>query len=92
MMSNIKKKCLSWELVFLILVLGLHCLIFEDGLGGNDGWGHFANLESIIEDRDLDLGNNMYGWNGNGTKYCEKTERWVTGYPLGMTLLDAPFF
>jgi|GEM_PF-2058149 len=92
MMSNIKKKCLSWELVFLILVLGLHCLIFEDGLGGNDGWGHFANLESIIEDRDLDLGNNMYGWNGNGTKYCEKTERWVTGYPLGMTLLDAPFY
>ena len=89
-MSN--KKHLSWELVFLIFVLGLHCFIFEDGLGGNDGWGHFANLESVIEDKDLDLGNNMYGWQGNGTQYCEKTGRWVTGYPLGMTVLDAPFY
>ncbi len=90
--QHIGKNFLSWELVFLIFVLGLHCFIFEDGLGGNDGWGHFANLESIIEDRDLDLGNNMYGWDGNGTQYCEKTGRWVTGYPLGMTFLDTPFY
>ena len=86
------RKRISWELVFLIFVLGLHCFIFEDGLGGNDGWGAFANLESVVEDKDLNLGNNMYGWNGNGTQYCEKTGRWVTGYPLGMTLLDAPFY
>ncbi|NOZ19653.1 MAG: hypothetical protein GXP25_01050 [Planctomycetes bacterium] len=79
----------------LILIVGLHCVIFEGGVGGADGWSYFANLQSFVDDCDLDLTNNrltfpegyvvkpyMEGYNG----------RYVTHEPLGATFFQAPFY
>ena len=46
--------------ILLVLALaGFHMLVWERGLAG-DGWGYYSTLESIVEDRDLDLTNNRY--------------------------------
>ena len=94
------------DLLALILVVLLHCLLFESGLGGSDGWGYFANVESLVEDRDLDLANNLSpkgkeGAEGavgtsegrlGGMPHPTKPGRVVNSYPLVKAFLDMPFY
>jgi hypothetical protein len=81
----------AWRHLLLVLALaGLHMLVWERGLAG-DGWGYFSTLESVIEDRDLDLTNNRYAVI-NGLSYNAKVQRWVAQYPPGLALFDAPFY
>ncbi len=81
----------QWRHLLLVLVLaGLHMLVWERGLAG-DGWGYFSTLESVIEDRDLDLTNNRYAVI-NGLSYNANVQRWVAQYPPGLALFDAPFY
>ena len=82
--------------VLIAVPILFHCIVFEAGVGGADGWSYFGNLESLVLDGDLDLTNNRkefpkeyiaapYMW-------CEKTKRWVTHEPVGPALIDAPFY
>jgi hypothetical protein len=78
------------HLLLVLALAGFHMLVWERGLAG-DGWGYFSNMESMIEDRDLDLTNNRYAVT-NGISYHEKTQKWVAHYPPGLALFDAPFY
>ena len=94
------------DLAALALIVLLHCALFESGLGGSDGWGYFANVESLVEDHDLDLANNLSprgkeGVQGEvgtaegrlgGMPHPRIPGRVVNSYPLGKAVLDAPFY
>ncbi len=86
---------LFWALVVALPIL-LHCFVFEAGVGGADGWSYFANVESLVLDRDLDLTNNRLPFPPNYPAdpymWIEETGRWVTHEPLGAALLDAPAY
>lgn len=86
-MNSLKSAiCISVVLLFI----ALHMVVFEQGMGG-DGWGYYAILESAVIDHDLNLDNNIYG-TYNGFKKDPVSGRWITQYPPGMALMDAPFF
>ncbi len=92
--------------LLLALLVLLHCALFESGLGGSDGWGYFANVESLLEDHDLDLADNLSprGRQGilgevgtsdgrlGGMPHPDRPGRVVNSYPLGKVVLDAPFY
>jgi hypothetical protein len=94
------------DLAVLALIVLLHCALFESGLGGSDGWGYFANVESLVEDHDLDLANNLSprgkaGAQGEvgtfegrlgGMPHPGIPGRVVNSYPLGKAVLDVPFY
>jgi hypothetical protein len=64
-------------------------LVFDRGLGG-DGWASFAALESLLDDGDLFLENNLRGVD-NGIVPAASGHR-VMQYPPGILLLDLPSF
>lgn len=84
---NAKTPCLIG--IVLLLIAG-HIILFEQGLGG-DGWGYYAICESLLLDGDLNLNNNIYGVLNGFTK-DPKTDRYITQYPPGLALMNAPFF
>jgi len=86
-MNGLKSFACIATVLFLV---ALHMAAFEQGMGG-DGWGYYAILESAVIDHDLNLDNNIYG-TYNGFKKDSETGRWITQYPPGMALMDAPFF
>ena len=73
-----------------------HCIVFEAGVGGADGWSYFGNLESLVLDGDLDLTNNRRqfpkAYVAQPYMWCEETGRWVTHEPVGPAVIDAPFY
>jgi hypothetical protein len=76
-------------LLAVLLLAALHMLVFDRGLGG-DGWASFAALESLVDDGDLYLENNLRGVD-NGIVPTPSGHR-VMQYPPGILLLDlAPF-
>ncbi|MEA2692503.1 MAG: hypothetical protein QOJ16_1890 [Acidobacteriota bacterium] len=64
-------------------------LAFDRGLGG-DGWASFAALESLVDDGDLHLENNLRGVR-NGI-VPTPSGHLVMQYPPGILLLDLPPF
>src|SRR5947209_3680963 len=76
-------------LAVLLLLAGLHMLVFDRGLGG-DGWASFAALESLVDDGDLYLENNLRGVD-NGIVSTPSGHR-IMQYPPGILLLDLPPF
>ncbi|HTQ79216.1 MAG TPA: hypothetical protein VMM92_04410 [Thermoanaerobaculia bacterium] len=64
-------------------------LLFDRGLGG-DGWASFAALESLVEDADLHLENNLRGVD-NGI-VPTPSGHLTLQYPPGILLLDLPPF
>ena len=77
-----------WVLLVLALA-GLHMAVFDRGLGG-DGWAPFAALESIADDGDLALENNVRGaLNG---LVPTPSGHLAMQYPPGILVLDAPPF
>ena len=78
------------HILLVLAIAGFHMLVWERGLAG-DGWGYFSTLESIVEDRDLDLTNNRYSVT-NGLSYNAEVQRWVAQYPPGLAFFDAPFY
>lgn len=83
------------KMVLIVAVLGLHCLLFEAGVGGADGWSYFANLQSLVDDHDLDLTNNRLTFPPDyvAQPYMEGLNgRWVTHEPLGATFFQVPFY
>jgi hypothetical protein len=64
-------------------------LTFDRGLGG-DGWASFAALESLVDDGDLHLENNLRGIM-NGI-VPTPSGHLVMQYPPGILLLDLPPF
>lgn len=78
------------------LAVLFHCFVFEAGVGGADGWSYFANLESLVLDRDLDLTNNRIqfpeSYPARPYMWSPQTRRWVTHEPLGPALVDFPFY
>jgi hypothetical protein len=81
---------IPWEPTVIVIVVSLCLATLADPIYG-DGWGYYANLESIIDDRDLELGNNRHG-NVNGIHYYEKSARWACVFPFGTAWLQVPFF
>src|SRR4051812_11874644 len=79
----------SLRLAAVLLLTALHMLVFDRGLGG-DGWASFAALESLIDDGDLYLENNLRGVD-NGIVPTASGHR-VMQYPPGILLLDLPPF
>jgi len=83
-------------ILLLCGVMGIHVLVFEAGVGGADGWSYLANVESLVEDGDLDLTNNRLtfppDFPARPYMYSEETGRWVTHEPLGTTFFQAPFY
>lgn len=73
----------------VLLLAALHMLVFDRGLGG-DGWASFAALESLVDDGDLHLENNLRGVD-NGIVPTPSGHR-VMQYPPGILLLDLPTF
>jgi hypothetical protein len=81
---------IPWEPT-VIAIAGLLCLAaLADPIYG-DGWGYYANLESMIDDGDLKLINNRHG-TANGIHYYKKSARWACVFPFGTAWLQAPFF
>jgi hypothetical protein len=81
------RRC-PWILLVLVLA-GLHMAVFNRGLGG-DGWAPFAALESLADDGDLALENNVRGpLNG---LVPTPAGHLAMQYPPGILILDAlPF-
>ncbi|MEW6357602.1 MAG: glycosyltransferase family 39 protein [Planctomycetota bacterium] len=79
----------------LVLIVGLHCILFEGGVGGADGWSYFANLQSLVDDYDLDLTNNRFTF---PREYAAQpymkghNDRYVTHEPIGATFFQVPFY
>jgi hypothetical protein len=73
----------------VLLLVALHMLIFDRGLGG-DGWASFAALESLVDDGDLYLENNLRGVD-NGIVPTASGHR-VMQYPPGILPFDLPPF
>ncbi|MDX9702883.1 MAG: glycosyltransferase family 39 protein [Candidatus Auribacterota bacterium] len=80
----------SYLIIAVLTVIAVHMLLFEQGLGG-DGWGYYATCESVLIDGDLNLDNNIYGVY-NGFTQDPQTGRYITQYPPGLALMNAPFF
>lgn len=81
----------AWRHILLVLALaGLHMFVWERGLAG-DGWGYFSSLQSMVEDRDLDVTNNRYEVT-NGLTFDARNQRWISVYPPGLAIFDAPFY
>jgi hypothetical protein len=74
-----------WPLVTVLAVAALHVLVFDRGLGG-DGWASFAALESVVDDGDLWLENNLRGV-ANGIVRGANGHL-VMQYPPGIVALD----
>ncbi len=77
----------SRRLAAVLLLAALHMLAFDRGLGG-DGWASFAALESLVDDFDLHLENNLRGV-VNGIVPAPGGHL-VMQYPPGILLLDLP--
>jgi len=78
-----------WPLAAVLVVAAMHMLLFDRGLGG-DGWASFAAVESVVDDGDLWLENNLRGVD-NGIVQGANGHR-VMQYPPGIVALDmAPF-
>lgn len=78
------------SLTAVLLLAGLHMLVFDRGLGG-DGWAGFALLESVTDDGDLWLEDDHRGVM-NGLVPGDQGHL-VSQYPPGILALDAgPFF
>jgi hypothetical protein len=90
----------SLPLCFLWILVYFNGIFFLSGLGGNDGWGHYANLESLLEDQDVDLKNNIHARDAKGHalgvstkgKWAERHGGAVTYYLWGHSLFYAPPF
>jgi hypothetical protein len=82
-------RLFSRRLAAVLLLAALHMLAFDRGLGG-DGWASFAALESIVDDSDLHLENNLRGVT-NGIVPIPSGHL-VMQYPPGILLLDLPPF
>ncbi len=79
-----------WPLAAVLATAALHMLVFDRGLGG-DGWASFAAVESVVDDGDLWLENNLRGVD-NGIVQGANGHR-VMQYPPGIVALDlAPFW
>jgi len=78
-----------WPLALVLALAALHMLVFDRGLGG-DGWASFAALESVVDDGDLWLENNLRGV-ANGV-VRGGSGNLVMQYPPGILALDlVPF-
>src|SRR5947199_4190757 len=80
---------LSLPCAAVLLLAAFHMLAFDRGLGG-DGWASFAALESLVNDFDLHLENNLRGIM-NGI-VPTPSGHLVMQYPPGILLLDLPPF
>ena len=78
------------HLLLVLALAALHMLVWERGLAG-DGWGYLSTLESMVEDRDVDLTNNRYAVT-NGIGFHEPTQRWLAQYPPGLAIFDSPLY
>ncbi len=82
-------RLFSRRLAAVLLLAALHMLAFDRGLGG-DGWASFAALESLVDDSDLHLENNLRGVT-NGI-VPTPSGHLAMQYPPGILLLDLPPF
>jgi hypothetical protein len=78
-----------WPLAVVLALAGLHMLVFDRGLGG-DGWASFAALESVVDDGDLWLENNLRGVSNGIVQGA--SGHLVMQYPPGIVALDLPPF
>jgi len=100
------KTILSKEVLILVGLVGLHLFIFENGVGGRDGWNNFADTASLVEDFDFDISNNRIALpedydaapdspveaTGLVEGEAAKEPRPDTYRPPGASILDAPFY
>jgi len=83
------------KILLLVIILALHMFVFEAGVGGADGWSYFANLQSLVDDFDLDLANNRLTFPEGYVvePYMkEPNGRYATHEPLGATFFQIPFY
>jgi hypothetical protein len=89
-MARLRALLTSRSLAIVLLLVSIHMLVFDRGLGG-DGWAGFATLESLADDGDPwvedDHRGVMNGLVGGISGHL------VMQYPPGVLALDAlPFF
>src|SRR6478672_509548 len=78
-----------WPLAAVLAIAALHMLVFDRGLGG-DGWASFAAVQSVVDDGDLWLEDDLRGVD-NGIVRGANGHR-VMQYPPGIVALDVlPF-
>ncbi|HEY8022172.1 MAG TPA: hypothetical protein VIH93_13790 [Thermoanaerobaculia bacterium] len=78
-----------WPLAVALALAAVHMLVFDRGLGG-DGWASFAALESVVDDGDLWLENNLRGVSNGIVRGA--SGHLVMQYPPGIVALDLPPF
>lgn len=97
MKSLLLKIPLTLWLIWIIA--GFNGLIYFAGVGGNDGWGYYMSLETLIDDHDLDVRNNLKAKGSDG-RYLGANPvagtdpiKYKNGYSFGHTLVYAlPFW
>ncbi|MGE4158088.1 MAG: hypothetical protein AB7F75_03200 [Planctomycetota bacterium] len=93
-------RWLEMPLAVLFSLVYLNAILFFAGLGGNDGWGYYANLESLIIDHDWKVVNNVHAFRHDGvplgvitqSDHARELGGAVTYYPWGHSLVYAPAF
>jgi len=83
-----KIPCWLWLLWFIVW---LNALFFFSGVGGNDGWGYYANLETMVDDFDLNVDNNLKAYQdgrplGVALNPDQSESTYKTGYGFGFSL------
>jgi hypothetical protein len=78
-----------WPLAAVLAIASLHMLVFDRGLGG-DGWASFAAVESVVDDGDLWLEDDLRGVDNGIVRGANG--HLVMQYPPGIVALDlGPF-
>lgn len=74
-----------WPLAAVLALAAVHMIVFDRGLGG-DGWASFAAVESVVDDGDLWLENNLRGVDNGIVRGANG--HLVMQYPPGIVALD----
>ncbi len=80
------------RLLLLISIFIIYWGIFGCATVGGAGLDQYLVLRSIVEDGDLDLGNQFFGKYSPVLEYAESTGKYVTRYQHGTAMLTLPFY
>ena len=84
--------CRDRRLLLLVIIFLAYWGVFGCATVGGAGLDQYLVLRSIVEDGDLDLGNQRFGKYSPRLEYVESTGKYVTRYQHGTAMFTLPFY